>query len=173
MPTREERFAVAAAPAELWRFLRDFPALCACIPGVEQLEVRDERRLRLKVRENVGVVPLVVDLQAEIESEEPGRRLRALARAEHLTMHIEVELAPDASGTLLHTRFEVSGSGPLKPVVDRLFEKRAAERSARFAACLQEQFATAPPAGPAAPARALRWWQRLLRWFTRLSRPSS
>ena len=41
MPQREARFSVNAPPHELWSFLRDFRALCTCIPGVEGIEVLD------------------------------------------------------------------------------------------------------------------------------------
>ena len=146
MPAREAKFSVDAPPAELWKFLRDFHALCTCIPGVERIEIVDERTAKLRVKEKVGVVPLVVDLRACIDAEEPPRRLHALASAEHLTMAIDVDLAPTPSGTELHSRFEVKGEGPLKPIVDRLFEKRASERTAQFAACLKRRFSRpAPP----------------------------
>ena len=133
MPEREARFNVNAPPAELWKFLRDFRALCTCIPGVERIHVVDQRTAELTVKEKVGVVPLTVNLRAEIDSEEPPRRLHATARAEHLTMAIEVTLRATGSGTELVSHFEVKGEGPLKPVVDRLFDKRAAARPAQFA----------------------------------------
>ncbi|HYX65953.1 MAG TPA: SRPBCC domain-containing protein [Burkholderiales bacterium] len=145
MPAREARFSVDAPPAELWQFLRDFLALCTCIPGVERIEVVDERTAELTVKEKIGVVPLTVELHARIESEEPPRRLHALATAEHLTMAIYVELAPTPSGTELQSRFEVKGEGPLKPIVDRLFEKRATERTAQFAECLKRRFSRPGP----------------------------
>lgn len=146
MPRREARFRVAAAPEELWRFLRDFESLCACIPGVERVNVLDARSAELTVKEKVGVVPLVVTLAARIESEEPPRRLHAVARAEHLAMAIDVELESCAAGTELRSVFEVAGSGPLKPIVDRLFEKRADERTAQFAQCLERRFSRSSPA---------------------------
>jgi carbon monoxide dehydrogenase subunit G len=140
MPQREARFLVNAPPEELWGFLRDFKALCSCIPGVERLEVLDGRTAELTVREKVGVVPLIVALRAEIDAEDPPRSLRATAKAEHLTMAIEVSLEPSGAGTEMLSRFDVKGKGPLKPVVDRLFERRATERTAQFAQCLEARF---------------------------------
>lgn len=140
MPRREARFTVAAPPHELWRFLRDFEALCTCIPGVERIVVADERTAELTVKEKVGVVPLIVTLYARIESEEPPWRLHAVAKAEHLTVAIEVELEQSGSGTGLRSIFDVTGTGPLKPIVDRLFEKRASERTAQFAEALAKRF---------------------------------
>lgn len=172
MPRREASFAVNAPPEALWRFIRDFEALCTCIPGVERIQVLDDRTAELTVKEKVGVVPLIVTLRAQIESEEPPTRLHASARAEHLTMAIDVALRGTATGTELTSVFDVKGEGQLKAIVDRLFERRATERTAQFAECLGRRFGAAPP-GPAAvpaavpPARALwRWlarlWQRLL-----------
>ena len=121
---------------------------------------------------SLAVVPLIVTLRAQIESEEPPKRLRASARAEHLTMAIDVALRGTATGTELISVFDVKGEGQLKAIVDRLFERRATERTAQFAECLGRRFGAAPPAPaavPAAvpPASALwRWlarlWQRLL-----------
>ena len=140
MPSREARFSVAASPEALWRFLRDFEALCGCIPGVERIRVIDARTAELRVKEKVGVVPLVVDLRAEIVEETPPRRLQAVAKGEHLTMLIDVALEGSAAGTELASVFDVTGTGPLKPIVNRLFEKRSAERTAQFAEALAKRF---------------------------------
>lgn len=154
MPQREARFTVNAPPGELWRFIRDFESLCACIPGVERIAVVDERTVDLTVREKIGVVPLIVDLRAQIESEDPPHRLHATARAEHLTMAIDVALQASASGTELLARFDVRGEGQLKAIVDRLFERRATERTAQFADSLQQRFGAVAPGDAAAPSRA-------------------
>ena len=157
MPSRESTFAVSAPPAELWRFLRDFEALCSCIPGVERLKVIDGRTAEFAVKEKVGVVPLIVELRAEIESEDPPRQLHAVARGQHVVITIDVALAPQGvgreAGTELRALFDVEGEGPLKPVVNRLFEKRATERTAQFAEALARRFAGTPPfSRPAPPA---------------------
>ena len=140
MPRREARFDVQALPADLWRFLRDFETLCTCIPGVERVQVLDGNTAELTVREKIGIVPMVLTLRAEIESEDPPHRLHAIARAEHLTMAIDVSLRPSGEHTELVSVFDVKGEGQLKPIVDRLFEKRATERSEQFAECLRKRF---------------------------------
>jgi len=85
-------------------------------------------------------VPLVVDLRAQIESEDPPRKLHAVARGQHVLITIEVALEPSAEGTQMTSLFDVRGEGPLKPVVNRLFEKRATERTAQFAETLAQRF---------------------------------
>ena len=174
MPRREAKFAVNAGAAEVWRFIRDFESLCTCIPGVEEIRVLDGRTAELTVKEKVGVVPLIVTLRAEIDSEDPPRRLHATARAEHLTMAIDVLLQPSASGTELVSVFDVNGEGPLKPIVDRLFEKRATERTAQFAECLQKRFSAASAEQKLASlgrseaqprTHPLRWIARFLKWL--------
>ena len=168
MPQRETRLTVNAQPLELWKFIRDIESLCTCIPGVEKLVLLDERTADLTVKEKVGVIPMVLTLRASIDSEVPPRRLHATARAEHLIMTIEIGLEKTANGTELRGLFDVTGTGQLKPIVDRLFEKRATERAAQFADCLQKRFGAVPPAGAAAqvPAGWLnRLWRRLLEWF--------
>ena len=84
-------------------------------------------------------------------------------------MTIEVSLEKTAAGTELRGLFDVAGTGQLKPIVDRLFEKRATERAAQFADCLQKRFGAVAPAGAPAPVPAgwlYRFWRRLLEWFT-------
>ena len=169
MPQRETRFTVDAEPLELWKFIRDIESLCTCIPGVEKIVLLDERTADLTVKEKVGVIPMVLTLRASIDSEDPPRRLHATAKAEHLTMNIDVSLEKTAGGTELRALFDVTGTGQLKPIVDRLFEKRATERAAQFADCLQKRFGAVPPAGAAAQVPAgwlYRLWRRLLEWFT-------
>jgi len=177
MRQREARFTVNAPAAELWRFIRDFESLCTCIPGVERIERLDERSAELTVKEKVGVVPLIVDLTARIEAEDPPRSLHAVAKAEHLTMEIDVALTESGAQTELRSLFKVVGEGPLKPVVDRLFERRATERTVQFAECLARHFgADAPaegamrpsggPAGARPSGTGLRHW--LVRIWNRL-----
>ncbi len=168
MPQREVSFTVSATPEELWRFIRNFEALCTCIPGVERIVVVDERTVELTVREKIGIVPMIIDLRAKIDSEDPPRSLRATARADHLTMAIDVTLQPNAAGTELLTRFDVTGEGQLKSIVDQLFERKATERAAQFAQSLQQRFGVEPVAKPPEEVRAgwlVRLWRRLLKWI--------
>jgi carbon monoxide dehydrogenase subunit G len=166
MPQREARFAVNAPPEELWKFIRDFRSLCTCIPGVERINVVDDRTAELTVKEKIGVVPLILTLRAQIDAEEPPRRLHATARAEHLTMAIEVTLRETGSGTELLSLFNVTGEGQLKAIVDRLFERRATERTAQFADCLGKRFG----ADSAARASARNGSGRIRRWLARIWR---
>jgi carbon monoxide dehydrogenase subunit G len=168
MPQRETRFTVNAPPPELWKFIRDMESLCTCIPGVEKIVLLDERSADLTVKEKIGVIPMVLTLRAIIDSEDPPHRLHATARAEHLTMDIDVSLEKTAGGTELRALFDVTGTGQLKPIVDRLFEKRATERAAQFADSLQQRFGAAAPASTAEKKRTgsiRRWiaglWRRL------------
>ena len=166
MPQRETRFTVNAQPPELWKFIRDMEALCTCIPGVEKIVLLDERTADLTVREKVGVIPMVLTLRASIDSEDPPHRLHATARAEHLAMTIDVSLEKTANGAELRALFDVTGTGQLKPIVDRLFEKRATERAAQFADCLQQRFGAVAPASTAEKKRT----GTIRRWITRLWR---
>jgi carbon monoxide dehydrogenase subunit G len=167
MPRREAQFSVHASPEDLWRFIRDFESLCTCSPGVAGLKRIDDRTAEFTVEEKVGVVPLRVALTARIDAEDPPRGLHAVARAQHLDIEIDVRLRRIESGTELTTVFQVAGRGPLKPVVDRLFERRATERSAQFADCLAARFGGQAPAAPADAG----WWRRLWRRIS-YSRPS-
>lgn len=185
MPQRETKFTVNAPPMEVWGFVRDVHALCSCIPGVEHVRLVDDRTAQLTVKEKVGVVPLIVDLTAQIDSEDPPNSLHAIATAEHLSMEIDVALRAHGMGTEMRGLISVKGEGPLKPVVDRLFERRADERTAQFAEHLEQRFGAVAPAGAAAPSGAVPagampqaaapeagpgWFGRLGAWIGRLWR---
>jgi 2-furoyl-CoA dehydrogenase large subunit len=173
MPRREEKLTVNASPDDLWTFIRDFASLCSCIPGVERINKVDDRTVELTVKEKIGVVPLFVDLKAQIETEDPPHSLHGVATAEHLTMEIDVALQGTATGTEVTAQFDVAGEGPLKPIVDRLFERRATERAAEFAVILEERFGAvsagdAPAATRPQPIPAQSWAGTMSRWLSRL-----
>ncbi len=168
MHRREAVFTVPTPPDVVWRFIRDFESLCACIPGVERLRRVDDRTAEVTVVEKVGVVPIRVELTARIDAEDPPYSLHAVATAEHVDVKIDVRLHATGLGTELTSQFQVTGRGPLKPVVDRLFERRATERTMQFAQLLEERFGTAPKSE--APARSpegrlTRFWRQLLAWL--------
>jgi len=175
MPRHEAKFSVNAPPDELWSFIRDVESLCTCVPGVERVTRVDDRKAELTVKEKIGVVPLIVDLTARIDAEDPPRSLHAVARAENLTMEIDVALRGTGNGTELIALFDVAGEGPLKPIIDRLFERRATERAAGFADCLANRFGAVSPAdaGTHARDRIGRIRRRLGRYWRRLSGPST
>jgi carbon monoxide dehydrogenase subunit G len=173
MPQREAKFSVSARPDEVWTFIRDFQSLCTCVPGVERIRLLDDRTAELTVKEKIGVVPLIITLTAQIDSEEPPRRLHATARAEHLTMEIDVTLRETDSGTEMLSLFKVKGEGQLKQVVDSLFERRASERTAQFADCLEKRFVGVSPTNamaqvPTGPDVMHDWVGRLSHWLNRL-----
>jgi carbon monoxide dehydrogenase subunit G len=149
MHRREAIFTVPTPPDVLWGFIRDFESLCACIPGVEKLTRVDDATADVTVVEKVGVVPIRVELHAHIDAEDPPHSLHAVAKGKHVDVEIDVLLSPKGPGTELTSRFQVTGRGPLKPVVDRLFEKRADERTAQFTQLLESRFGGASESGAA------------------------
>lgn len=175
MPRREEKFSVNTSPDELWAFIRNIQSLCGCIPGVERINQLDDRSVELTVKEKIGVVPLIVDLTARIEAEDPPHSLHAVATAEHLTMEIDVALqgSGTGTGTEITAQFEVEGQGPLKPIVNRLFERKATERAAQFADIMVERFGAvssrdAPADTRRRPVPGRDWAGTMSRWLYRL-----
>lgn len=144
MHRREAVFTVPTAPDVLWGFIRDFESLCACIPGVERLHRVDDATAEVTVVEKVGVVPIRVELNAHIDAEDPPRSLHAVAKGKHVDVDIHVSLRATGAGTEMTSSFQVIGRGPLKPVVDRLFERRADERTAQFTQLLEARFGGVP-----------------------------
>jgi carbon monoxide dehydrogenase subunit G len=133
---------------------------------VERVRLVDPKTAELTVKEKVGVVPLIVNLTARIDSEDAPHRLQATASAEHLTMAIDIRLQANGSTTELHSVFNVKGEGPLKPIVDRLFERRANQRTAQFAEALEKRFGARPSEPKLRESWLARVWRRLQRFFS-------
>lgn len=145
MPRAEMKIAVNVPAPAVWSLIRDVEALCGCIPGVEGVKVVDQETAEVTVRERVGIVPLVLNLRARIDSEEPPRRLHATATAEHLILGLQVTLRGTASGTEVVAVMEVKGEGPLGPIIDNIFKKKAGEHAARFADCVRKRLGAEDP----------------------------
>lgn len=139
---REIAFLVEAPLWEVWAFLRDVHAVCTCIPGVEQVVLVDDRTAELTVKEPVGGVPRVSALRVSIVAEDPPHGLRAAAIARHLAIEFDVTLQQAGSGTRLLGLIRARDTGPRERVVDGLFERRVSERTAQFAARLEQRFGT-------------------------------
>jgi carbon monoxide dehydrogenase subunit G len=168
MHKREAAFTVPSPPDVVWRFIRDFESLCACFPGVERQHRVDDTTVELTVVEKVGVVPIRVDLTARIDAEDPPNSLHAVATAEHVDIEVDVRLRATGTGTELVGLVQLAGRGPLKPVVDRLFERRATERTAQFAQLLEARFGGAPKSEVSAPPSEgwlRQLWRQLRRWL--------
>lgn len=168
MHQRKAVFTVPTAPEVVWRFIRDFESLCSCIPGVEQLQRVNDTTAKMTVVEKIGVVPLRVNLTACIDAEDPPHSLHAVATADHVDVEIDVHLRAIGSGTELTSSVKVAGRGPLKPIVDRLFERRATEKTEEFAQVLEARFGAdskAETPNQSSEGMLTRLWQRLFRWL--------
>jgi plasmid stabilization system protein ParE len=90
-------------------------------------------------------------------------------------MAIDVTLQATESGTELLSLFNVKGEGQLKAIVDRLFERRASERTAQFADSLQKRFGAVASGDAAEQSRgglrpAEERFGRIRRWLARIWR---
>ena len=146
MPTVEERFEVAAAPATVWEFLLDPARLGPCIPGASGLQIVDERTYRLAITVKVGFISTTQEVEMRVVGAEPPRRLVSEGRGEdaRLGSRVDVrstlELAPaGASATTVSYRSEVKLLGRLGSVGDAVFGAKARELAAEFARRVRER----------------------------------
>jgi carbon monoxide dehydrogenase subunit G len=52
----KDSFVIKAAREEVWKFMFDIPRLSACVPGIESVEVIDDRTYRGKLVVRVGPI---------------------------------------------------------------------------------------------------------------------
>jgi hypothetical protein len=74
----EKTFRLDAPVPRVWALLGDIPALAGCIPGLEQIEIQDERHFRSVVRQRVGPISVVFHLATRLEDLEAARCVTAV-----------------------------------------------------------------------------------------------
>ena len=118
---------IAAPRDRVWAFVTDPRQVAACGPGVEHVEVIDDRHFRATAKVGVGfiAVRLVVDMELA-ELDEPNRALlRAHGRAAGgaVDATATMRLADDGSGgTTMDWTADVALTGALASLGNRMLE---------------------------------------------------
>src|SRR5690348_5901066 len=107
----ERVFDLPLCPDDVWRVLWDVERMVACVPGCTGAATIEEgRRYEATVVEKVGPFKVVVPLQIEVLSAQPGRALRLHATGKDTKVGTEVsfELSVTLEATGNQTHFHMS-----------------------------------------------------------------
>ena len=106
----EDRFTVRAPIERVWAFLRDAERVARCIPGVERIEVLDDRRYQVVAGASVSFLSLSFALDVTVTEVDEPRRLVSVAKGQdarlkervNLTSELRLEAAGPAETVLAY-----------------------------------------------------------------------
>ncbi len=131
------------APRErVWEFLTDPRFATTCAPGLERLEVLDDRRFRAVGKVPVGPIKGAFIVEAVwLEREAPERaRVRARGKVPGHSVEIEIRLVLSASGptaTAVHWEADMKLKGLLALTGGRGFQTAANAAADAFFSCVK------------------------------------
>jgi carbon monoxide dehydrogenase subunit G len=157
-----ESFTVPAERATVWKFFEDLERVARCVPGVQEVEVLEDGRLRVRMRQKVGFLSATFDMRMKVTGKEApatlemastGRSILGAIGDLRATNRVDFEPADDSSTTVVLTS-EVALGGMLGSVGQKVMASKARETAKEFAAALNTQIAAwAGAADGAPPAR--------------------
>ena len=143
----EGKFSVAAQIQKLWDTLfGDVKGVAACMPGVENLDVVDDKTFSLTMKQKVGIFgitmkgPLVLTtVQAPTHLDMVGEFVD-ITKLGQIKSKITLDLAEKAPLVDLSYKLDVSISGKMSAlgVADRFMKTKGAEIEKEFIAKLKE-----------------------------------
>lgn len=143
----EESFTVAAPTADVWAFLEDVNRLARCVPGVEDVEPREDGRSRVRMTQKVGYLSATFDLRTHMSASEPGKYVEVVSVGRSVkgamgelrsTNRVEIEPA-DEDSTDVRLSAEVAVGGMLGSVGTKMMSLKAKQVAKEFATTLEDQ----------------------------------
>lgn len=144
----KDSFMINAPQQMVWDFLFDIPKLSECIPGIESVEVVDEKTYRGKLVVRVG--PIKSEFSGRVmltEVEAPNRIVGTVegddrASASSVKATFTGILTPAEEGTEAAFQVEANLRGRLAQFGGPVITATAKKLTAEFAKCLRERLET-------------------------------
>jgi carbon monoxide dehydrogenase subunit G len=140
----EDRFTVRAPIERVWSFLRDAEQVASCVPGVERIDVHDDRRYHVVVGSSVSFLTLSFALDVTVTDVDEPRRLVSVAQGvdarlrERVKLTSELRLEPAGpEETVVGYRIEVGVAGKLASMGLGVIRGKARQTATAFASSLR------------------------------------
>ena len=143
MPQAKGVFTIEAPVREVWRFVGDIAQLAACIPGTEDVEIKDEVLSYWKIKADLGIFSRVVEVEARLaQKEEPSLVQYVLQGiSEKFTGSIHLDLAPISQGeTQASLTMILKAGGPMGSLINYHLDSQMEERVKQFTECVERRF---------------------------------
>ena len=134
MPEGNVTFDVKVPQDKAWVFVSDMRKVGSCVPGVESIEVIDDRRAKWVLKVKIGPLSQRINVDTETLEQTPPSRARFKGVADNLEMMGTIELAPAGDSTHITYTMVATAKGPLARVIDNMMKSRLKQQSEEFAA---------------------------------------
>ena len=134
MPEGNVVFDVRVPVERAWAFVSDMQKVGSCVPGVEAIEVVDERRAKWTLKVKIGPFTQTIQVDTETLEQVPPSRARFRGVADNMEMVGTIELSPAGETTRITYTMVATAKGPLARIMDNFMKSRLKQQSDEFAA---------------------------------------
>lgn len=134
MPEGTVTFEVHVPVDRAWAFLSDMQKVGSCVPGVEAIQVLDEKRAKWTLKVKIGPLSQKILVDTETVEQVPPSRARFRGVADNMEMLGTIELVPAGDSTRITYTMVATAKGPLARVIDNMMKSRLKQQSDEFAA---------------------------------------
>ncbi|HLB67355.1 MAG TPA: SRPBCC domain-containing protein [Thermoplasmata archaeon] len=134
MPEGKIAFDVKAPVEKVWALLTDMRQVGRCVPGVENVELLDDKRARWDLKVKMGPLSQTLQVTTETLEQIPLRRGRFRGEADMIDMIGTIELSSEGDVTKVVYTMAVSAKGPLARIMDNFMRTRLKAQTEEFAA---------------------------------------
>jgi len=127
-------FEVRAPIDRVWSFLSDMRKVGSCIPGVQDVEILDDRHAKWGLKMKIGPLSQTLTVMTETLETIPPSRARFKGVADQADMLGTIELAPKGETTQVTYTMHVTAKGPLSRILDNFMKSKLSQQSEEFAA---------------------------------------
>lgn len=134
MPEGTVSFDVHAPVDQVWSFLSDMGKVGSCVPGVESVELLDDRHATWNLKLKIG--PLSQRFRVDTENVEmvPPQRAMFRGRSDNMEMTGTIVLEPVGEATRVTYTMDVRTKGALARILDNFMKSRLNAQTEEFAA---------------------------------------
>lgn len=134
MPEGTVTFDVRAPVDRVWSFLSDVRKVGSCVPGVENIEIVDEKRATWDLKVKIGPLSQTMRVATETLEQVPPSRARFKGVADNADILGTIELTPKGDATEVVYTMNVTAKGPLARIMDNFMKSKLKSQADEFAA---------------------------------------
>lgn len=134
MPEGNVTFDISVPVDRAWAFLSDMRKVGSCVPGVEDIQVVDDRRAKWTLKIKIGPLSQHIKVDTETLEQVAPSRARFRGVADNMEMLGTIELAPAGEATRVTYTMVATAKGPLARIIDNMMKSRLKQQSDEFAA---------------------------------------
>lgn len=127
-------FDVNAPVDRVWAFLSDIRQVGSCVPGVQSVDIVDDRHARWNLKLKIGPLSQEIKVETETLEQTPPSRGRFRGISDNMEMLGTIELEPKGGATSVTYTMSVQAKGPLGRIMDNFMKGKVKSQTEELAA---------------------------------------